>query len=384
MSRKVLLCAGIAASAVFAHAQETIGYQGYLSLNGEPVTGAYDLRFDVRDTPILGNSLGMVEVLGVDVRNGLFTTEVPFPDGTFGQSPLYFELGVREADPDGAYEVLFGRQKVSAAAAAVEDLGEPWAESGSGIVYGDGTKRVLINRQAPVTTSEVFGVGFDGLGFGGMYVQGSSPTAIPFYGYSVEAGADAYHFYDADNNRWGLFVDGLAMLANATEVEVLGRLVVDQEVEASFFRYQEPTGRALSLGPHAFVGREPEALRYTIREVSPRANESELAYAPLSLPDGARITGFRAGLWDSTNSGFTRVTLIRKENGSLNTIALATVTTDGLASMSSVRVLTDRFSPVNVDNSTHNFLVQVEFFGDGAAGLELHDVVIEYEVLGPG
>jgi formylglycine-generating enzyme required for sulfatase activity len=70
---------------------------------------------------------------------------------------------------------------------------------------------VGIGRTNKITTAEYFGVQAPaGAGsFGGMYINSSNATGLPFYGYSQGGVVTAYHYVDGnDSNKWKLTVGG--------------------------------------------------------------------------------------------------------------------------------------------------------------------------------
>ena len=69
---------------------------------------------------------------------------------------------------------------------------------------------VGVNRATAITGNEVFGIraSVTGNQFGGMYTETSSPDGKPFYGYSADGTADAWHYYDASTDTWHLSIAG--------------------------------------------------------------------------------------------------------------------------------------------------------------------------------
>jgi hypothetical protein len=70
---------------------------------------------------------------------------------------------------------------------------------------------VGVGRSSTITSAEFFGVEapVGGTSFGGMYIDTTSASGRPFYGYSQAGGGGAYHYVDgADANKWKLNVGG--------------------------------------------------------------------------------------------------------------------------------------------------------------------------------
>jgi hypothetical protein len=97
-----------------AFAQGTVfTYQGRLNNGTNPVTGFYDLRFHLYDSPSGGNILaGPVTNSAVPVTNGLFTVQVDFGAGVFTGSSNWLQIGVR-TNATGAFSTLSPRNQVT-------------------------------------------------------------------------------------------------------------------------------------------------------------------------------------------------------------------------------------------------------------------------------
>ncbi|MBN8596765.1 MAG: tail fiber domain-containing protein [Planctomycetes bacterium] len=77
-------------------------YQGRLSVESVNYTGSADLRFELFDAPIGGNSLGPVQELsGVAVSAGVFTVQVPQALSTFVNRPGNLWVEVSATTPSG-------------------------------------------------------------------------------------------------------------------------------------------------------------------------------------------------------------------------------------------------------------------------------------------
>jgi len=75
---------------------------------------------------------------------------------------------------------------------------------------------VGVNREAEITSAEVFGITRVGTGYGGMYVEtaNSSRGGRPFYGYAVDGDAEAWTYFDAASATWRLNAGGERLAVN--------------------------------------------------------------------------------------------------------------------------------------------------------------------------
>lgn len=71
--------------------------------------------------------------------------------------------------------------------------------------------QVFINRDMPITSSEVFGIRKElnplfGNQFGGIYTETvNSPSGRPFYGYAMDGSVKAYHYFNGQDQGWHLY-----------------------------------------------------------------------------------------------------------------------------------------------------------------------------------
>jgi len=247
-------------------------YQGRLQQAGEPFDGNVDLTFRLYDALSDGNQIGPeLTAMDFDIENGLFTIDLDFGDGAFGNDARWLEI-----DIDGM--TLQPRQPVMAAPVAqfaltgnegpegpqgppgpqgepgpqgpqgatgpqgpqgpvgpegpqgpqgpqgsegpqgptgpqgpIGPQGEPgdshWQISGTTTFYDDG--RVFVGRSAPITGAEHFGVTTpNSTSYGGMYIDTDGAGALPFYGYATAGQARAWHYYRGDTEDWRLNIQG--------------------------------------------------------------------------------------------------------------------------------------------------------------------------------
>ena len=109
MKRRLLAaCLVVAMSAAAAEPQSTaFTYQGYLTANGQPANGTFDLTFKLFDAVTNGNQIGSsVSMPTFPVVNGRLVTDVDFP-GAFSGQQRYIEVSIGS-------QVLSPRQPVNA------------------------------------------------------------------------------------------------------------------------------------------------------------------------------------------------------------------------------------------------------------------------------
>ncbi len=114
----------IAPSPAAAQSAASVTYQGVLTQNDLPVTGIYDLRFELYDARVGGQKISPpLCVNDAKVTDGLFTVVVPLPPLTSG-TPVFLEVSTRldngeDCSGSEGYTVLTRRQAVTPAPIAV-------------------------------------------------------------------------------------------------------------------------------------------------------------------------------------------------------------------------------------------------------------------------
>lgn len=96
-------------------------YQGQLLQTGSPVSGSFDLQFQIWDALAAGNSFGdPVVVEDVAVADGLFAVSVPLGDviQMNGGQAMWMEIGLRPGADAGAFTLLAPRQPLTPAPVA--------------------------------------------------------------------------------------------------------------------------------------------------------------------------------------------------------------------------------------------------------------------------
>jgi hypothetical protein len=102
-------------------------YQGRLTDNGSPASGAYDLRFFLFDAAAGGTEVALpVTLEDVTVASGLFTVSLDFGAPAFAGEARWLEVGARPGASTGAFTVLSPRQELKPSPNAVFSQKAPW------------------------------------------------------------------------------------------------------------------------------------------------------------------------------------------------------------------------------------------------------------------
>ncbi len=175
-------------------------FQGRLSGDGTPPTGAFDLQFALYDIGTVASGtplgIGILDRADLQVTNGLFTTLLDFGPNAFDGDARWVEVRVRPGASEGAYTTL-GRQELTAAPYALvalnfvehDHLGEDWM--GDDAVNPALTLRNFnalgtafyaeagrIGVQALASGSNAYGVWGQGDGTGSVGVRGTGLTGV--------------------------------------------------------------------------------------------------------------------------------------------------------------------------------------------------------------
>ncbi len=148
----------IAGAALAADLGTAFTYQGQLNLDGTPVNGPVDMRFEVYDDPNGVTPLASYPPAGtiaVPVTDGLFTQEIDFGAGAFAGDARWLQVYV------GTPLIpLLPRQKLTPAPYALFSAA-PWVTSGTDLSYLEGGVGIGTNAptaklhvSAPVTDHE--------------------------------------------------------------------------------------------------------------------------------------------------------------------------------------------------------------------------------------
>ncbi|MCU4719120.1 hypothetical protein [Halapricum hydrolyticum] len=105
------------------------------------------------------------------------------------------------------------------------------APSGQSLVMDSGGQSMVLDgdngwavlggsNPSQVTGAERFGVRSESSGFGGMYIDSTDTSrGMPFYGYSIDGSARAYHYFDESDQEWIL-----SMPAGTVRIEADGTI----------------------------------------------------------------------------------------------------------------------------------------------------------------
>lgn len=213
----LLLGFGGGAAAHAAGVTNGFTYQGQLVDTGIVANGQYDLDFRLYDASSGGNQVGAdVFANDIPVNNGLFTTQLDFGN-VFNGTALWLEISVRPGASGGAYTTMTPRQSLTAAPFALYALNDAhWVSNGTAI-QNRSNGFVGINRTTKITGSEYFGVNANTSGYAGMYINTTSATGTPFYGYSAADGADtAWTEWDGGTKKWAVINNGTRLTVEDT------------------------------------------------------------------------------------------------------------------------------------------------------------------------
>jgi hypothetical protein len=100
-------------------------YQGRLDRDGGPYTGSCDFQFSLWDAASEGSQFGeTIEKTGLNVNNGLFTTQLDFGTGAFSGDARWLKISVQ--CPGDADFTTFPRQALTGTPYAFYALSAPW------------------------------------------------------------------------------------------------------------------------------------------------------------------------------------------------------------------------------------------------------------------
>lgn len=186
-------------------------YQGFLTVDGSPANGQYDLRFRLYDAASGGAQIGTGKLANdVMVRKGVFTVLLDYgPDNIDGAvffgDARWLEVAVRPGTSSGSYTVLSPRQQLTATPYAFSLY--PGANVTGGVPGGN-----ALFATNTATGGESYGLRGDSASTSGRGVSGrataASGTTYGVYGESVSP------------NGFGVF--GLHSAASGTAPGVAG------------------------------------------------------------------------------------------------------------------------------------------------------------------
>ncbi|MDJ0869695.1 MAG: hypothetical protein QNK03_26590 [Myxococcota bacterium] len=147
-SRKIVWLAVTLLSTPFAVAAAPLGsaftFQGYVEIDGAALDGSADFRFALWDAADAGAELGVLEILGVEVLDGVLSVALDFGAGSFvAGEARWLQIEVRAPAGVGDYEALSPRRPIDAVPYALHALSGtpgpqgPQGESGPRGLQGD-------------------------------------------------------------------------------------------------------------------------------------------------------------------------------------------------------------------------------------------------------
>lgn len=291
----------------------TFTYQGSLVQNDQPATGDFDFIFAFYNAPSDGSSQAFTTLQNVPVENGVFTVELtPMPSNPFeAGDEIYIEVSVRASGTQD-YETLAGRQRVTPTpyaqvAGTSIDRGFYRPFPGATSLITDGAvDRVLFNRPTAISSAEFFGftAPTTGNGFGGMYVNTTSTTSRPFYGFAVEGsvlGWTQLSNVEPTRSAWSVVIANTSQL----EVDSTGTLTTG-DVVASSYAYDTVRRETVSIPAAAFrpeSSSDPFIFDLTTGSMSGASGAAVGFYAPLQLPAGVVLREIKLTALDSVSTG---------------------------------------------------------------------------------
>ncbi|MEM9066040.1 MAG: hypothetical protein AAGB51_11175 [Planctomycetota bacterium] len=264
---------------------EPITYQGRLADNGQPADGSYDLIFTLYDVASGGVAVASVEQVGVQLSDGLLTTDLDFGDQVF-EGDRWLEIQVRN-NGGRSYSTLQPRQPVRPAPSAIDHRLEPWATTPDGLAAGDGASRLTINGTTPFNAFSYLTVDTPAgdNGFGGVYVTGATADAFPFYGLSNPSGGGvAYAYLHGPTGELRIFNqnDEHVVIESDGDVRVAGML------RAQTVQYSQQNIRFLRIPAEGFIA-DDGLVSAIYGGIGMSIQGQGEARAPLMLPLGANI-----------------------------------------------------------------------------------------------
>lgn len=326
------LCTAIVCSTP-AHAQTDTAftYQGQLQDSGTPANGTYDFHLQLFDTMVGGLQIGhTLRFDNVIVTDGIFQVDPDFGD-VFESTTPYLFIQVRDGDSKGPYTGLTPRTAILAAPKAQHAttadsvLNTQWTQTPTQINYGDGSQRVFVNRSAPITPTEYFGVHANIPGFVGMYTSGPAGSS-PFYGYSVDGAISAYTYFGSSDNSWNLVKGPVVALT----VDDSANLHIANNAHADNFKYNAPKTNYISVAGDAFHSGSSDPFigsGGTGGAFISTPGSGWLA-APVQLPHGATVTRMRVYLNDIA-AGTMILSLRSSTHGDISFSTIALIDSNG-------------------------------------------------------
>jgi hypothetical protein len=145
----------------FAALPNTISFQGMLSDTGGPVTGTYDLHFDIYENSSGGSPVETLNASGTQVANGLYSVNVDVDDPTIFESARWLQVRVGNTALGGRVPITITPYSMYAQYAANVDLKDikigDSTTPGHILVTADGTTGVEISTTTVIAENVFVG-----------------------------------------------------------------------------------------------------------------------------------------------------------------------------------------------------------------------------------
>jgi len=344
----------------------TFTYQGELTNNNAPATGAYDLQFALFDAAAGLTQIGPTLCAdNVAVTDGRFTVSLDFGAQFTGQS-RHLEVRVRQdtglacATTTG-FTTLTPRTTLTAAPNSLFSLNAAQLGNRPASSYP------TLADPNTFTASNLF--------TSGATVQPTTTSTTPL---TVAAPSGQ----TADLQSWNVNGVPLArILANGALVTTFSISAAGQ-VLAPAFNYPTPQQRSYSLSAADFSPTTDGILfdKSTNFGLSAPVQAGTLNFmAPVHLPDGASVTSLTAYVIDSYASGNITVELYLRLHGSAST-GSSSATSTGSAGAQTLVINPGVFL---IDNDAHSHFIRLIWPGAAGTAIQLRDIKINYTVSTP-
>lgn len=355
-------------------------YQGSLQDAGAPADGIYDFRFELYDAAIGGTQIGPTLVFeNTPVSEGTFQENLDFGNGIFNNTDYYISIEIREGTSGGLFSTLLPRSPITAtpkaqhATTADSVLNTQWTQTPTQLSYGDGTQRVFVNRDFPITSNEYFGVHGNVAGFVGMYTSGPADS-FPFYGYSVDGATSAYTYFQPSDNSWNLVSNNNFAL----QVDSTQNLHVSNDAHAANFQFNQPQIHWYSIPGDVFHSASNDPFIGSSGNGGTYIDAPGVGWlvAPVNLPDGATVTSMTA-YFDDTAAGSMSISLSQLTHGGGSFFSRANIDTAG--SNGTGLNLSDTGVDYEIDNRLSHYHLRIYSSNwPGDSRLKIKSVLISY------
>jgi len=377
---------------------QPISYQGHLLDEGMPAEGLYDLECRLFDAAIDGVQLGQTVVIDdLLVSGGLFSAELDF-EYAFDEISMFFEISVRPGASVDLHDVLLPRQQILPAPTAISSTysifasnltGTNWSDEGVSafegglLVFGEGDDRAIMNRADALTADEFFGVHVTSTLTGGIFVSNEDALGVPSVSYAVGGVVGATHSYGAIGEKGSEVGTWMLDVGGSTALEATSAGIASPQ-----YRYPNSKTQAVTIAGdvfHSAFGTPFLASLFDGGAYLSIAGDNAPLVAPVTLPQGAKVTRFVARFEDNAVSDIS-ISLHAAGGDGVNTI-IAAVNTMGMAPAMGIQSLVDteitKGSDV-IDNFTTGYYIRVfSSSWPGDSSMRVWSVTIEYTIEGP-